>query len=93
LWQPSHQRQELINAMQKHRVLRFVGGYPLPPNLNSVAASVSQAIRALGPNVTLASIALDEFKAHFISEDEARNVLAPMEHALARKRKASEMDF
>lgn len=45
----------------------------------------------LGPNATLASIELDEFKAQFISEDEARDVLAPMEHALARKRKSDEM--
>jgi hypothetical protein len=33
---------------------------------------------------------LDAFKAHFISEGEVR-VLAPMEHALTRKREASEM--
>ena len=89
--QPSHQRQKFIDAIEKHRVLRFVGGYPLPPDLNLTAASVSQAIEALGPNVTLASIRLDAFKAHFISQGEARNILAPMEHALARKQKASEM--
>ena len=89
LWQPSHQRLKLIDAIDKHRVLRFVA---LPPDLKLVATSVTQAINALGPNVTLATIELDEFKAHFISEDEARNVLAPMEHALARKRNASEMD-
>jgi hypothetical protein len=92
LWQPSHQRLKLIDAIDKHRVLRFVAGYPLPPDLKPVATSVTQAINALGPNVTLATIELDKFKAHFISEDEARNVLAPMEHALARKRNASEMD-
>jgi len=92
LWQPSHQRQKLINAIEKHHVLRFVGGYPLPPNLKSTAASAIRAIDALGPNVALASIELDTFKAHFISDDEARNVLAPMEHALAHKRKASEID-
>ena len=68
--------------MGKHRVLRFVGGYPLPPNLNSRATSVSQTIDVFSQNVALASINLDAFKAHFISEDEARNVLAPMEHAL-----------
>jgi hypothetical protein len=92
LWQPSHQHQNLIDAIEKHRVLRFVGGYPLPPNLKLVATSVIQAINALGPNITLASIKLDAFKAHFISEDEARNVLTPMEGALTRKRKISEMD-
>jgi hypothetical protein len=81
-----------MNAIEKHRVLRFVGGYPLPPDLNLAAASVTQAIRALGPNVPLASIGLDGFNAFFIPENEARNLLAPMEHALAHKRKASEMD-
>ena len=91
MWQPSNQRQKLIDAIEKHRVLRFVGGYPLPPDLNLTAASVTQAIEALGPNVTLATIKLDTFKAHFISEGEVR-VLAPMEGALARKRKISELD-
>jgi hypothetical protein len=33
LWQPFHQRQKLIDAIEKHCVLRFVGGYPLHPNL------------------------------------------------------------
>jgi len=70
-----------------------VGGYPLPPDLNLTVASVTQAIEALGPNVTLATIKLDAFKAHFISEGEAEKVLAPMEHALACKRKASEMSI
>ena len=91
MWQPSHQRQKLVDAIEKHRVLRFVGGYPLPPDLNLTAASVTQAIEALGPNVTLATIKLDAFKAHFISEGDVR-VLAPMEGALARKRKISELD-
>ena len=91
MWQPSNQRQKLIDAIEKHRVLRFVGGYPLPPDLNLTAASVTQAIEALGPNVTLATIKLDAFKAHFISEGDVR-VLAPMEGALARKRKISELD-
>ena len=54
--------------------------------MNLTAASVAQAIEALGPNVTLATIKLDAFKAHFISEDEVR-ILAPME----RKREGSEM--
>ncbi|KAF8224450.1 hypothetical protein L208DRAFT_1461528 [Tricholoma matsutake] len=82
---PLHQRQKLINAIEKYCVLCFVGGYPLPPNLNLSAISVSQAIDALGPNIALASINLDTFKAHFISEDEARNVLAPLEDALTHK--------
>ena len=90
MWQPSNQRQKLIHAIEKHHVLRFIGGYPLPPDLNLTAASVTQAIEALGPNVTLATIKLDAFKAYFISEGEVR-VLKPIEHALARKREAGEM--
>ncbi|KAF8223312.1 hypothetical protein L208DRAFT_1426082 [Tricholoma matsutake] len=89
---PLHQRQKLIDAIEKYCVLCFVGGYPLPPNLNLSGISVSQAIDALGPNIALASINLDLFKAHFISEDEARNVLAPLEHALTHKQKINEID-
>lgn len=89
MWQPSHQHQRLIDAIKKHDVLHFVA---LPPNLKLTATSVIQGIDALGTNVPLASIELDAFKAHFISEDEVRNVLAPMEHALAQKRQPSEMD-
>ena len=91
-WQPSHKRQKLIDAIGKHRVLRFVCGHPLPPNLKLSAASVNQAIDVLGPNTALASIDLDGFRAHFISEDEARSALVPIEHALACKRKYSEID-
>ncbi|KAF8238519.1 hypothetical protein L208DRAFT_1387485, partial [Tricholoma matsutake] len=89
---PLHQHQKLINAIEKYCVLCFVGGYPLPPNLNLSAISVRQAIDALGPNIALASINLDTFKAHFISEDEARNVLALLEDALTHKRKINEID-
>jgi hypothetical protein len=101
LWQPSHQRQKLIGAIKKYDVLRFVAGYPLPPDLNSNAASVREAIGALGKNVPLASFNLDEFRANFKSEDEAKNVLSPMEDALKHKmedgalkskRKAGQMD-
>jgi hypothetical protein len=92
LWQPVDRRQKLIDAIEKHDVLRFVGGYPLPPDLNSSAESVQRAIRALGVNVALASFRLDEFRAIFRSEDEARNVLSPMDDALNRKRKASEIN-
>ena len=91
LRQPSHLRQKLIDAIGKHRVLRFIGGYPLPPDLNSNAASVQRALHALGPNVVLASFNLDEFRANFKLEGEAKNVLAPMDDALYRKRKASEI--
>jgi hypothetical protein len=92
LWQSDGQRQKLIDAIEKHDVLRFVGGYLLPPNLNSNSASVQQAIQALGANVALASFDVDEFRANFKSEDEARNVLSPMDDALNCKRKAGEIN-
>ena len=91
LWQPDHERQKLIEAIENHHVLRFVAGYPLPPNLNSNAESVGDAILALGPDVALASFRLDEFRSSFTSEDEAKNILGPMEAALNRKRKADEI--
>ncbi|KIM47458.1 hypothetical protein M413DRAFT_200359 [Hebeloma cylindrosporum] len=90
---PSHQRQKLIHAIEKHRVLRFIGGYADPPDLNLVPACVTDAIEALGPNVPLATIRLNAFRAGFISEGEARHVLTPMEDALARKREGSGMGF
>jgi hypothetical protein len=92
LWQPSHQRQKLIDAIEKYDVLRFVAGYPLPPDLNSNATSVQEAIHALGPNVPLASFNLDEFRANFKSKSETKNALSPMDDALNRKRKASEIN-
>jgi hypothetical protein len=82
LWQPSHQRRKLINAIKKQRVLQFVGGYPPPKN----AKSVQRAIEALGADVALASFRLDKFRANFISEFEA-NFLSQMDDALDRKRK------
>ena len=90
--QPSHLRQKLIHAIERHRVLRFVGGYPLPPDLNLKAASATNAIAALGTGVVLATISMDTFRSHFIAEDQARGVLEQMEHALAKKRKADAMD-
>jgi len=92
LWQPSDQRQKLIHAIEKYDVLRFVAGYPLPPDLNSNVASVQRAIDALGTNVALASFNLDKFRANFKSEDEINNVFPPMDDALNRKRKASEIN-
>jgi hypothetical protein len=68
-----------------------VGGYPLPPNLNLRAKSVHEALTALGPDVVLATIDLDTFRGCFITEDQARDVLGPMEHAFTCKRKAAEM--
>ena len=73
-------------------VLRFVGGYPLPSDLTLTAASVQQAIQALGPNVALASFNVDVFRANFKSKAEAKNVLSPMDHALSRKQKASDIN-
>ncbi|KAM6498788.1 hypothetical protein JOM56_006736 [Amanita muscaria] len=89
---PHALRQKLIHAIGQCRVLRFVGGYPLPPNLNLGGSFVDQAFTALGPDVVLATIHLDTFRAHFFTEDQARDVLVPMDHALTRKRKADEMD-
>ena len=53
---------------------------------------MQRAIDALGTNVALASFNLDKFRAIFKSEDEAKNVLPPMDDALNRKRKASEIN-
>ena len=69
-----------------------MGGYPLPPNLNLGADSVTNAITALGPDIALATIDMDTFRAHFITQDQATQVLAPMEHALAKKRTADEIE-
>ena len=80
--------------MEKHDILRFVGGYSLPPDLNSDAPSVREAIKRLGANVALASIRSDVFRAHFISE----GILAAMGDTdtltckRGRKREASEID-
>lgn len=75
----------MIDAIEKVPVLRFVAGYPLPPDPKSTSKSVVQALNPLGPN-PLATLTVDTFRAYFISEDEARNVLGPLEAALARKR-------
>jgi len=50
-----------------------------------VADSVQQALTDLGSE-PLATIPLDTLRGKFISPGEAKNVLQPMEHALARKR-------
>ena len=92
IWQPQYKRQRLIAAIENFHVLRFIAGYPLLPNLNLRAKSVQHAIQELGPNLALASFQLDTFRGMFNSEDEARNVLAPMDAALDRKRKADEIN-
>jgi len=80
-------RQKLIDVIKNHEILRFVCGYPLPPNLDSTAASVTEAISALGENVILATMNLPAFKNEFITQNEYNNVLGPMEDALFLKRK------
>jgi hypothetical protein len=87
-----NRRQKVIDAFGNHHTLRFVCGYPLVPDLNSGAASVKQAISALGTNVSLATLDLHSFEAEFITDDEYRDVLTPMKHALSNKRKADKMD-
>jgi hypothetical protein len=59
-----------------------VAGYPLPPNLDLKADSVKRALKALGPTVILATLNVDTFRGHFISENQARTVLDPMDHAI-----------
>jgi hypothetical protein len=81
----SSERQKLIDALKRHPVLRFVGAYPLPPDLNLRAKSVVQAISRFGSNAPLATLRLDTFRAAFISEKEGANLLVPLEHALALK--------
>ncbi|KAF8523132.1 hypothetical protein BU17DRAFT_86285 [Hysterangium stoloniferum] len=79
-------RQKLIDTLQRYKILRFIAGYPLPPDLDLEAPSVKTAHSKLG-SVVLATFNLDDFRAKFISHGENRNALQPMEHALARKRK------
>jgi hypothetical protein len=92
LWQPSDQRQKLIDAIEKYDVLRFVGGYPLSPDLTLKSDSVEMAIEGLGANVALASLKYDEFRGYFKSEGEV-SIIASMGAALdsKHKRKASEI--
>jgi hypothetical protein len=85
-------RQRLIDELENHNILRFLGGYPLPPKLDLKATSVNQAIYTLDTDVPLAALNLYAFKAEFLQSHEFRDVLIPMDHAFDRKRKASEMD-
>ena len=62
-----------------------MAGYPLPPDLNLGAKSVHDAITALGPDVALATVNLDTFRAQFIEQDQ-RGILVPMESALELKK-------
>ena len=87
LFQAECDRQSLINIISNYDVLRFVGAYPLPPDLNLRSEKVKEAISTLGTDVPLATIRVDEFRIKFTSEREHENVLAPMEYALECKRK------
>jgi hypothetical protein len=69
-----------------------LSGHPLLPNLDLGADSVRNALTVFGPEDVLATIKVDAFRAQFITEDQARDVFAPMEHALSKKQKADEMD-
>ena len=88
-------RQELINAIEKYDVLRFVGGYPLPADLTWNATTVQTAIEKLGTNVALASLKYDGFRGQFKSEGDARILTlmdAAREAKRACKRKASDIN-
>jgi hypothetical protein len=61
-----------------------VAGYPLPPDLNLGAEFVHDAITALGPDVALATVNLDIFRAHFIEPDQ-KGILVPLETAFKSK--------
>ena len=90
LWQSNDERRKLIDAIENHHVLRFVGGYPLAPDLHSKANSVQQEIQQLGD---VASIRVDTLRSNFKSEDECKSVLGPMDDALKRrKQNAGETD-
>lgn len=83
--QPPHKRDLLIKTINSYKVLRFVAGYPLPPDLNLKADWVVEAIAALG-HVALATLEIDAFRSHFISDAEARTILEALEYALDCKR-------
>jgi len=85
-----NRRQKLVDALRNRNILRFVAGYPLPPNLNLRAPSVRQAISALGANAPLATLNLHSFEAEFLTDHEFRDVLAIMRSAVPHKRKASD---
>ncbi len=81
----------LIATLQEFTILRFIAGFPLPPNLNLKTKSVKEALSDLG-QIPLATISLDMFRALFVLPGEVRNVLQPMVHAFARKRDIDMMD-
>jgi len=46
---------------------------------------VTGAIEAFGSNVALATLNPDMFRGEFVSEEEAKYLLAPLNHALASR--------
>ena len=82
LWLLNDERQKLIDAIENHDVLRFVGGYPLVPDLHMKANTVQQAIQELG---VVASIRVDIVRSNFKSKDDRKSVLRPMDDALFSK--------
>jgi len=46
---------------------------------------VTHLVKALGSNVALATLNPDMFRGDFFSEKEAKNLLAPLRHALASR--------
>ena len=79
--QSLEQRQKLIATLQEFRILRFIAGCPLPPNLDLKVESV-KSLSDLG-QVPLAIIPIDALRAKFVSPGEVRNILQPMEYALS----------
>jgi len=90
LSQKADLRQKLIDAIQKFRVLRFVGGsYPPPANRKLEAVSAGKDIAAFGPDAVLAIIEIDTFRGHFVAQGQV-GVLGALEDAL---RMRQEMDI
>lgn len=73
--QPPDLHLKLVHAIERHRSLYFVGGDALSPNFDS--SVFNAAIAALGTDVMVATINLDTFRAKFITEDQAKDVLGP----------------
>jgi hypothetical protein len=62
----------------------------LPPKLDLNASTVCKTIAAFGLDVMLATVRLDTFRGHFLTEGQA-NVLKPLEKALNHKQKADKI--
>ena len=62
-----------------------MAGYPLPPKINLKTKSIYDAITALGPDVALATVNPDTFRAHFIEQGQ-KDILGLIERALKLKK-------